>query len=65
MAHVTLPANPAPEKSLFTAEPTQKTCPRCGKPLHVEYTCGCPERWENEGGVPTPDDQGPSEMRKA
>lgn len=26
-------------------------CTECGRPL---YTCGCPERWENEGGPSSP-----------
>lgn len=34
---------------------TQKDeiCAECGEPL---YTCGCPERWEDEGGLSSPQD---------
>jgi hypothetical protein len=31
-----------------------ETCPRCGKVLDADYRCGCPDRWENEGGAPAP-----------
>lgn len=33
-------------------ETTQESeiCEECGKPL---YACGCAERWENEGGLPS------------
>lgn len=37
----------------------QQTCPRCGQIVHEDYTCGCPERWENEGGAPAPDERFP------
>jgi predicted amidophosphoribosyltransferase len=59
------PVSSPPEKAAPTATTGEKICPRCGKPLRAEYTCGCLERWENEGGAPAPDGQGLPETYNA
>lgn len=44
--------NPTPgNKNQKKATEESEICTECGKPL---YSCGCPERWENEGGPPSP-----------
>lgn len=55
MPHDAPPKNP-PAKKAPPAK-TARTCPQCRQLLDAAYTCGCPERWENEGGAPTPEDQ--------
>lgn len=55
MALVKPPAAQPGNKTPSAAVTTEGICPQCGKPLHGDYTCDCPDRWENEGGTPTPD----------
>lgn len=59
MSRIKPRVSPVPEKAPSTETMDKRTCPRCGTPLRAEYTCGCPERWENEGGAPAPDDRDP------
>ncbi len=47
------PVSPQPRGQ----EQSQEICPRCGKPV-IGYECGCPERWESEGGMSSPEDEG-------
>lgn len=59
-----LPTEPTQNSVPSPTAGKDKTCPRCGKPLSTEYTCDCPERWENEGGALQSDHQSPK-MGKA
>lgn len=63
MSTIKRPIIRSPEKEPVPPNGNQQTCPRCGQLVHEDYTCGCPERWENEGGAPAPDERSP-EARK-
>lgn len=57
-------AGSSPKKKPHKATADKKTCPQCGQPLRAEYTCGCPERWENEGGALAPEERRAPETHK-
>ena len=65
MSRRELPVGPSAKMALSTARMGEQICPQCGKPLRAGYRCGCPERWENEGGAPAPDDESPPETPAA
>lgn len=62
MAQLKSPPTPSPTKA--PQEASEETCPRCGQPLRAGYSCGCPERWENEGGATAPGDRKTRPTRK-
>lgn len=49
--------SPVPDKDLPPYVAKGQACPRCGELVCPDYTCGCPESWENEGGAAPSDDQ--------
>jgi hypothetical protein len=66
MSRIKPSVGPRPGNASSTAAAGQ-TCPRCGQPLRAEYACGCPERWEGEGGAlaPEADEQRPANTGEA